>query len=47
MCFSYILNLRKLKEDFLGRTAVKLRSKYGEGYEMVSKKERKKDSPEI
>ena len=45
--FSYILNLRKLKEDFLGRTAVKLRSKYGEGYEMVSKKERKKGSTEI
>ena len=48
LCFSYILNLRKLKEEYsLGRTALKLRSKYGEGYEMVSKKERKKGSPEI
>lgn len=46
--FSVFFLYTGLKEgDFLSRIGLKLRSKYGERYEMVSKKERKKGSTEI
>jgi len=46
--FSVLFLYTRLKEeDSLGRIGLKLRSRYGERYEMVSKKERKKGSIEI
>lgn len=46
--FSVFFLYTKLKDEgSLSRIALRLRNKYGEKYEMVSKKERKKDSTEI